>query len=84
MQDYEVKVMRGRNVFLVDLVREKIGRVLRLDSVEQSSKLWTGIDVVVFNTWHWWNRRGPTQPLVHKTPAFLRFFILNLSNYIIE
>ncbi|KAL8144907.1 protein trichome birefringence-like 41 [Apium graveolens] len=60
--DYGVKVMRDRNVFLVDLVREKIGRVLRLDSVEQSSKLWNGIDVVVFNTWHWWNRRGPAQP----------------------
>lgn len=74
--------MRDRNVFLVDLVREKIGRVLILDSVEQSSKLWNGIDVVVFNTWHWWNRRGPAQPSVHKTLVFLRLFILNSTNYI--
>lgn len=74
MQDYGVKVMRDRNVFLVDLVRENIGRVLRLDSVEQSSKLWNGIDVLVFNTWHWWNRRGSTQPSVYKTPVFLRLF----------
>lgn len=60
--DYGVKVMRERNVYLVDLVREKIGRVLKLDSIEQGSKLWNGVDVIVFNTWHWWNRRGAGQP----------------------
>ena len=53
--------MLDRNVYLVDIVREKIGRVLKLDSI-QGSKLWQGIDMLVFNTWHWWNRRGSTQP----------------------
>lgn len=67
MQDYGVKVMRDRNVYLVDLVREKIGRVLKLDSIEQGSRLWNGLDVIVFNTWHWWNRRGVGQPFVHTT-----------------
>lgn len=53
--------MLDRNVYLVDVVREDIGRVLKLDSME-GSKLWEGVDMLIFNTWHWWSRRGPTQP----------------------
>lgn len=59
--DYGVKVMLDRNVYLVDVVRKEVGRVLKLDSIE-GGKLWVGMDMLIFNTWHWWSRRGPTQP----------------------
>lgn len=55
--------MLDRKVYLVDVVRQKIGRVLKLDSVE-GGKLWKEIDMLVFNTWHWWGRRGASQPYV--------------------
>lgn len=61
LQDYGLQIMLDRTVFLVDVVDESIGRVLKLDSIE-GGKLWKDMDMLIFNTWHWWSRRGPTQP----------------------
>ncbi|CAI9295008.1 unnamed protein product [Lactuca saligna] len=59
--DYKVKVIYHHNLYLVDIVKQKIGRVLKLDTLT-AGKLWLNVDYLVFNTWHWWNRRGASQP----------------------
>lgn len=58
---YNVKVLFYRNAFLVDIISTSEGRVLKLDSIE-GAKLWNGIDVLIFNTWHWWTHTGRKQP----------------------
>ncbi|XP_059664988.1 protein trichome birefringence-like 43 [Cornus florida] len=58
---YNVSFMFYRDAFLVDLVNENGERVLKLDSME-SSKMWKGIDTLIFNTWHWWLHTGRKQP----------------------
>ncbi|KAG2315741.1 hypothetical protein Bca52824_018863 [Brassica carinata] len=60
-QEYGVELKLDRNVYLVDIVREKIGRVLKLDSINDGHN-WSEMDTLIFNTWHWWSRRGPSQP----------------------
>ena len=49
-----------RSTYLVDIVEESIGRVLKLDSI--SGDLWLGADMLIFNTWHWWTHTGKDQP----------------------
>ena len=73
-QDYGLTLILDRNAFLVDLVPEKIGVVLKLDSVAGSEKLWSGHDLLAFNTWHWWGYKGAQQPLVH-VPTILIIFL---------
>ncbi|KAK7243405.1 hypothetical protein RIF29_38200 [Crotalaria pallida] len=60
-QGYEVSVLVFHSPYLVDIVEEKIGRVLKLDSIKNGAT-WKNIDILVFNTWLWWYRRGPKQP----------------------
>ncbi|KAK7305052.1 hypothetical protein VNO77_42951 [Canavalia gladiata] len=58
---YNARVMFSRNAFLVDIVNEKMGRVMKLDSIG-ASQLWKGIDILIFDTWHWWLHSGRKQP----------------------
>ncbi|XP_042486337.1 protein trichome birefringence-like 42, partial [Macadamia integrifolia] len=59
--DYNVSVNFDRNVFLVDLVTESTGKILKLDSISGGDR-WKNADVLIFNTWHWWFHTGSLQP----------------------
>ena len=41
-----------RSTYLVDIVEESVGRVLKLDSI--TGDAWLGADVLVFNSYLWW------------------------------
>ncbi|XP_047939343.1 protein trichome birefringence-like 39 [Salvia hispanica] len=59
--DYGVKLLLYRTQYLVDMETQNVGRVLKLDSI-RSGDAWLGMDVLIFNTWHWWTHTGSSQP----------------------
>jgi len=59
-EDYDLLVVLYHTTFLVDVVQEDVGRVLKLDSMRNASA-WLGAHLLVFNTWHWWTYRGSSQ-----------------------
>lgn len=60
--EYGVSVMLFHSLYLVDIEEaEYMGRVLKLDSLKNGEQ-WKDIDVLIFNTWLWWYRRGIKQP----------------------
>lgn len=61
VQDYGVSLLLYRTPYLVDIVREPQGRVLRLDSI-MGGNAWRGMDMLIFNSWHWWTHTGKSQP----------------------
>lgn len=65
-QDYDLLLVLYHTTFLVDVVQEDIGRVLKLDSMRNASA-WLGAHFLVFNTWHWWTYRGASQVYVTVT-----------------
>ncbi|KAL8136707.1 hypothetical protein V2J09_002708 [Rumex salicifolius] len=61
-QDYGVTLLLYRTTYLVDLVKVKgLGTVLQLDSIK-NGMAWRGMDMLIFNTWHWWTHTGKSQP----------------------
>ncbi|CAN0896708.1 Protein trichome birefringence-like 39 [Linum grandiflorum] len=61
--DYGVKILLYRTPYLVDLVNDKKSgnRILKLDSISYG-RSWLGMDVLIFNSWHWWTHSGRSQP----------------------
>ncbi|KAH9616134.1 hypothetical protein KSS87_005250 [Heliosperma pusillum] len=60
-EEYGVTLMLYRTPYLVDLVNDKVGRVLKIDSITNGNS-WKGMDMLVFNSWHWWTHTGKAQP----------------------
>ncbi|KAK9682495.1 hypothetical protein RND81_10G077700 [Saponaria officinalis] len=61
-QDYNVSIMLHSSTYLVDIDNDKtMGRILKLNSLKNGN-IWKDIDILVFNTWLWWNRAGAKQP----------------------
>ncbi|XP_059437258.1 protein trichome birefringence-like 38 isoform X2 [Corylus avellana] len=60
-QDYSFTLLLYRTPYLVDLEKESVGRVLNLDSIK-GGNTWKEVDVLIFNTWHWWTHTGKSQP----------------------
>ncbi|XP_057430348.1 protein trichome birefringence-like 38 [Lotus japonicus] len=59
-QDYGVTIQLYRTPYLVDIIRENVGRVLTLDSIV-AGNAWKGMDMLIFNSWHWWIHTGKSQ-----------------------
>ncbi|KDO77821.1 hypothetical protein CISIN_1g017263mg [Citrus sinensis] len=60
-EEYGVTLLLYRTPYLVDIVKQKVGRVLTLNSI-QAGKFWKDMDVLIFNSWHWWTHTGKAQP----------------------
>lgn len=61
IQEYGVTVSFYRAPYLVDIDSVQGKRVLRLDDIRGNANAWAGVDVLSFNTGHWWTHRGALQ-----------------------
>ncbi|XP_047259389.1 protein trichome birefringence-like 39 [Capsicum annuum] len=52
--DYGVEIVLFHSNLLVDIEVESVGRVLKLDSIK-SGQIWREFDLLIFNTWLWWD-----------------------------
>ncbi|KAF1897147.1 hypothetical protein Lal_00034850 [Lupinus albus] len=55
-QEYDIHVDRLVHQYLVDLVEQDMGTVLQLDSISKNGEEFKGYDILIFDSWHWWNR----------------------------
>lgn len=63
LQDYGVSISFYRAPYLVDIEMVQGKRVLRLEEISGNGNAWRGVDVLSFNTGHWWSHKGSLQGL---------------------
>ncbi|KAF3512084.1 hypothetical protein F2Q69_00001606 [Brassica cretica] len=72
-QEYGVTLYLYRTPYLVDISREDVGRVLNLGTIEGGADVWKDMDILVFNSWHWWLHKGvQSQGFIPYTWDFIR------------
>ncbi|KAH9625726.1 hypothetical protein KSS87_007922 [Heliosperma pusillum] len=59
--EYELSITMQWHQFLVDIDEEKIGQILKLNSIK-GGNAWKEFDLLVFDSWHWWFYKPPNQP----------------------
>ncbi|KAM0939705.1 putative PMR5 domain, PC-Esterase [Dioscorea sansibarensis] len=56
--DYQASIEFSWAPLLVELKEEGNKRVVHLDAIEENAKYWRGVDVLVFDSAHWWTHTG--------------------------
>ncbi|GAB2225806.1 hypothetical protein Droror1_Dr00021573 [Drosera rotundifolia] len=59
--EYNLSINMEWHQFLVDMDQERGKSILKLDSI-RGGDAWKNIDVLVFDSWHWWFYKPPQQP----------------------
>ncbi|XP_004242518.1 protein PMR5 [Solanum lycopersicum] len=59
--DYGVAISYYKAPYLVDIDTVQGKRVLKLDDIRGNANAWHDVDVLSFNTGHWWTHKGPLQ-----------------------
>ncbi|KAF9596436.1 hypothetical protein IFM89_011265 [Coptis chinensis] len=59
--EYGVSVSFYRAPYLVDIDTVQGKRILRLDDISQNAHFWRDVDVLSFNSGHWWIHKGGLQ-----------------------
>ncbi|XP_072961476.1 protein PMR5-like [Typha angustifolia] len=59
--EYGVMISFYRAPYLVDIDVVQGKRILRLDDISGNGNAWRGVDVLSFNSGHWWTHRGTLQ-----------------------
>ncbi|KAH6766156.1 Pmr5/Cas1p GDSL/SGNH-like acyl-esterase family protein [Perilla frutescens var. hirtella] len=75
--DYGVSVSFYRAPYLVDIDSVEGKRVLKLDEIRGNGNAWVGVDVLSFNTGHWWTHKGSLQGYYTIIP--ISFLINNIN-----